>query len=78
VIDKMPVLQTTGCTSFLWREVPRAACFSLFGFKDNAGNYLVFVDMFVMFVVCALSLVDGYASCAFLGVLSLKKCYLTI
>jgi hypothetical protein len=45
VIDKLPVLQTTGCTSFLWREVPCAACFSLFSFKDNAGNYMVFVDV---------------------------------
>ena len=65
VIDKVPVLQTAGCTSFLWPEVPCAACVSLFGFKDNAGNYLVFVDMFVMFVVYALSSVDGYGSCAF-------------
>jgi hypothetical protein len=72
VIDKLPLLQTTGCTSFLWREVPRSACVSLFDFKDNAGNYLVFVGMFVMFVVCSYSSVDGYGSCAFLDVLSLK------
>ena len=72
MIDKLPEVQTTGCTIFLWREVPRAACVSLFAFKDKAGNYLVFVDLFVMFVVCAYWSVDGCESCAFLTVLSLK------
>jgi hypothetical protein len=72
VIDKLPVLQSVGCTSFLWREVPRAAYVSLFGFKDNVENYLVFVDMFVMFVVCAYLWVGSYGSCASLDVPSFK------
>jgi len=37
-----------------------------------------FVDMFVLFVVCAYSSVDSYGSCAFFRCSVIKSSYLTI